>query len=63
MAMKTPWPKGLFVLLDPETDEPISWNGRYALQSDGNVICDGLSLEEARYIEAAIKALNNAGPD
>lgn len=62
MAIKTPWPKGLYVLLDPETNEPVGWNGRYALQSDGTTIVDGLSLEEARYIEAAVNAYNQAGP-
>jgi len=56
MSDQSPWPLGLYVLLDPETDKPQEYAGGFALQSDGDVLCDGIPLDQAQYISSAVNS-------
>lgn len=46
---------GLFVLLDAN-NQPESFDSKYALQSDGTTVADGLDLDDAEYIASCVNA-------
>jgi hypothetical protein len=48
--------RGLYILLNPEDDTPQYYEGKVALQHNGNVVCDGLDLEHARAITLAVNS-------